>query len=474
MKVMERIGVLVVSYGAREASIVDALHRSLEYKVDIYVTDKQRNPFNLKRAAEHVVIPDLDIHKICRFVARRRGKIDFGIVGPEKPIINGIRDIIEGETEVPMICPTKQCAIEGSKVAQRLLFEKAVPNANPRYKVFNPEELGSQHSIKRTVFEWLDELNSQAVVKPDVPAAGKGVGVWGDHFQSRDELFEHFLANYEYGSVIIEEKLEGEESSFQALCDGKRLVALPETRDYKRAFEGDEGPNTGGMGSYKDCGEVLPFMTNVDREKETEIVGRIFEVMKKRSSGGDLRGVPFYVAFMHTAHGPKILENNSRPGDPEIINLLPLLKQDFVNVCYNILEGTLTKVDVDHKASVVTYKAPPSYAGYLDVFPTRVSTDELNTNIDLSRAYMLEKTLEDSIRIFPASIELRDGKSFAMTSRAVAAVGIGSSLSDARDLSLRGIRAIEGGALWHRNDIAAPDHIQKSINHIDLLRRPDK
>ncbi len=471
---MERIGVLVVSYGAREASIVDALYRSLEYKVEIYVADKQRNPFNLKRATDHVVVPDLDIHKICKFAARRRGKIDFGIVGPEKPIINGIRDIIEDETEIPIICPTKQYAIEASKVAQRLLFDKAVPQANPRYRVFNPEDQTSQHSIKRSVYEWLDELNNQAVVKPDVPAAGKGVGVWGDHFRSRNELFEHFLANYEYGSVIIEEKLEGEESSFQALCDGKRLVALPETRDYKRAFEGDEGPNTGGMGSYKDSGDILPFMTSGDREKEMEIVSRIFEVMRKKGSGGELRGIPFYVAFMHTADGPKILENNSRPGDPEIMNLIPLLKEDFVNICFNLLEGTLTQVDVESKASVVTYKVPPTYAGYLDAFPNRVATEELDTNIELSKAYMLEKSSKDRIRIFPASIELRHGKSFALTSRTVAAVGIGSSLSDARDLSLEGIRAIEGGALWHRNDIAAPEHIHKSINHIDLLRRPSK
>lgn len=471
---MERTGVLVVSYGAREASIIDALHRSLEYKVKIYVTDKQRNPFNLKRATEHVVIPDLDIRKICRFVARRRGKIDFGIVGPEKPIINGIRDIIERETEVPIICPTKQCAIEASKVAQRLLFEKAVPQANPRYKVFNPKDQRTQHSIKKNVYEWLDELDNQVVVKPDVPAAGKGVGVWGDHFRNRDELFEHFLANYEQGSVIIEEKLEGEESSFQAFCDGKRIVALPETRDYKRAFEGDEGPNTGGMGSYKDFDEILPFMTSVDREKELEIVNRIFKAMRKEGSGGELRGVPFYVAFMHTADGPKILENNSRPGDPEIINLMPLMKQDFVNVCFNILEGTLTKIDIERKASVVTYKVPPTYAGYSDTFPNRVATDEVNMNVELSKAYMLEKTSKDNIRIFPASIELRRGKFHALTSRTVAAVGIGNSLSDARDLSLKGIRAIEGGALWHRNDIAASEHIRKSVNHIDQLRRLSK
>jgi len=93
--------------------------------------------------------------------------------------------------------------------------------------------------VRKNLYAWLDELDNKVAVKPDNPAAGKGVGVWGDHFNTREQVFEHFLANYEYGPVIIEEKIEGEESSFQAFCDGKHLVPLPETRDYKRAFDDD-------------------------------------------------------------------------------------------------------------------------------------------------------------------------------------------------------------------------------------------
>ncbi|NIO37603.1 phosphoribosylamine--glycine ligase, partial [Candidatus Bathyarchaeota archaeon] len=119
---------------------------------------------------------------------------------------------------------------------------------------------------------------------------------------------------------------------------------LPETRDYKRAFDGDKGPNTGGMGSYKDTESMLPFMTLEDREKEIEIMNEIFKELKGKGSNPELRGIPFYDAFIHTNTGPKILENNSRPGDPEIQNLLPILKDDFVDVCFKILDGRLRRV----------------------------------------------------------------------------------------------------------------------------------
>jgi phosphoribosylamine-glycine ligase len=182
---MEKVGILVISYGARGAAMIDAFSLSREYKTEIYVVDKQKNPFNLKTAAEHVVVPDLNVPTICKFAERRRDKIDFGIVGPEQPIINGIRDLVEEQTDIPMICPMKRFAIEASKVTQRRLFAKAVPEVNPRFKVFPPNDYKSRRDVKKALYTWLDELDNQAVVKPDVPAAGKGVGVWGDHFHTR-------------------------------------------------------------------------------------------------------------------------------------------------------------------------------------------------------------------------------------------------------------------------------------------------
>ena len=467
---MEKVGILVVSYGSRAAAIIDAFVRSEEYTPKIYVADKQKNPFNVKRAEKHAVIPDLNVKEILRFAKRHEDRIDFGIVGPEKPIIAGVRDIIEKETRIQMICPTRRCAIEASKIAQRQLFQKVVPEVNPKFKVFDPNDYSSTTQVKKSVNNWLTKLGNQVAVKPDKATAGKGVGVWGDHFNTREEVFEHFLSNYEHGPVIIEEKVEGEESSFQAFCDGKDLIPLPETRDYKRAFDEDKGPNTGGMGSYKNSGAILPFMTLRDREKEIELVNRVFMELKGKGSNPELRGIPFYAAFIHTDKGPKILEVNSRPGDPEIMNLLPILKDDFVEVCYNMLDGNLRKVNFRNQATVVTYKVPPNYGGYATVFPDRVDKTEVDTAVDLTGAQKLVKK-DGNIRVYPGSMELRDGENFALGSRTVCVVGVGDDIQEAREASLEGIGAIEGGALWNRNDIAVKEHIEQSVRHMEKLRR---
>jgi phosphoribosylamine--glycine ligase len=468
---METVGILVIAYGARETAIIDAFSRSSKYKARIYVADKQKNPFNLQKATEHIVIPDLSINEICKFAKKYQNEIDFGIVGPEKPIIYGLRDLIERETHIQTICPTREYAIEKSKVAQRHLFEKVVPEVNPRFKVFYPKEYRSIEEVKVKLFGWLDELKNQVAIKPDTPAAGKGVGVWGDHFSTRKELFDHFLDNFRHGAVVVEEKVEGEESSFQAFCDGKHLVPLPETRDYKRAFDNDKGPNTGGMGSYKDVGDILPFMTETDKDKETQIMNRIFQELKgKTESNPALRGTPFYAAFIHTKEGPKILENNSRPGDPEIINILPLLKDDFIDVCFSMIKGNLTKAELENEASVVTYKVPATYGDYIDLFKDKVKRNEIDTPIDLAKAYNLSKKYDDSIRVYPASIELKNDESFALRSRAVCVVGMADTIEDARQISLEGIANIRGGGLWNRSDIASKEHIRKSIAHMQRLR----
>ncbi len=467
---MEKVGVLVVSYGARAVAMVDVFARSINYDVKIYVADKQRNPFNVEKAVKHVVIPDLNVEEICKFAEANRDQIDFGIVGPEKPIINGVRNLIEKRTSIPMICPTKEYAIEASKVAQRQLFQEIVPEVNPRFEIFSPNDYKSHDEVKKDVYDWLDELENNAVVKPDMPAAGKGVGVWGDHFTTRGQLFDHFLANFQQGSVIIEEKIEGEESSFQAFCDGKHLVPLPETRDYKRAFDGDKGPNTGGMGSYKDVGNVLPFVTDSDSAEEIEIVNKVFEKWKAADNQA-IRGIPFYVAFIHTNNGLKILENNSRPGDPEIQNILPIIKDDFVDVCFKILEGNLTHIELEKAATVVTYKVPPNYGGYMMTFPNLVNKNALSSPVDLTNAYKLSRKYGDNIRVYPASMELRGNKCYALRSRAVCVVGIGDSIEKARENSLEGIDSIKGSVLWYRRDIASKQHIKQSIRHMEKLRR---
>jgi phosphoribosylamine--glycine ligase len=460
---MEKVGVLVVSYGSRGAALVDTFTRSNNYDVEVYVVDRHKNPLNVKNACKHVVIPDLHVEKICKFAEDHRDKLSFGIVGPEAPIIHGVRDVIETRTSIPMICPTKEYAIERSKVVQRRLFQKIVPEVNPRFKVFNPNVYATTADVKVAVWKWLDELEDQAVVKPDGVTAGKGVGVWGDHFTTREQLFEHFLSNYVYGPVIIEEKIVGEESSFQAFCDGKHLVPLPETRDYKRAFDGDTGPNTGGMGSFKATTNWLPFTGRDVWEREIQVAEQIFNELKGQGYNPNLRGVPFYLAFMHTGNGMKLLECNSRPGDPEIQNLLPILKDDFVDVCYRMIDGTLRGVTFKPQATVVTYKVPPTYGGKVNVFAG-------DRKVDLSKAYRISSDYGGRMKVYPGAIEQRNDETYALTSRSVCVVGVGDTIADAREISLTGIDSIQGGSLWSRRDIASTEHVMKCINHMKTLR----
>ena len=213
-------------------------------------------------------------------------------------------------------------------------------------------------------------------------------------------------------------------------------------------------------------------MTKKDRENELAIAQEIFEKWTaKTNDPSALRGVPLYLAFMHTRGGPKILENNSRPGDPEIINILPVLKDDFVDVCFRMIDGSLTRVEVDKAATVLTYKVPPGYGGYADVFPAKVNKAEIDTPVDLSKAYALSKKHGDRIRVYPAAMEQRNGKAYALKSRAVGVLGIGDSVEEARQVSLEGINAIQGGALWNRTDIASKQHIAKCVRHMEQLRR---
>ncbi len=201
-------------------------------------------------------------------------------------------------------------------------------------------------------------------------------------------------------------------------------------------------------------------------------MNKIFKELKGKGSNPELRGIPFYAAFIHTSRGPKILENNSRPGDPEIQNLLPVLKDDFVDVCFKILDGNLTRVEFEEKATVVTYKVPPNYGGYATVFSERVNRNEMDKPVDLSEAYELGEKYGGRIRVYPASMELKERKTYALRSRTVCVVGVGDNIQSARDLSLKGIKAIKGGALWHRNDIASKEHIEKSVRHMEKLRTP--
>lgn len=464
---MERARVLVVCYGARGVALADTLKRSTNYAVDLFIVDKQKNPHNARIAKEHRVIPDLNVEEIYRSAEKWRDELDFALIGPENPIIEGVKDVLEGRLKIPTICPSQRYALEGSKVKQRLLLEEVIPEANPRFKVFSLEEEGKS-AVLKDVERWIMELGGveRVVIKPDKPGFGKGVGVGGEHFNTMREALGHFqslLGDRLTEKVIVEEKVDGEESSFQAWCDGNALAPMPDTRDYKRAYDGDVGPNTGGMGSYRNIEDHLPFMSPSDREKEVNMANRLLNHLKNGGRNPNLLGVPFYIAFTHTASTPKILEINSRPGDPEIINILPTMETDLVDLCYDMVNGSLSHVKYRREASVVIYAVPMTYGGYRKTYSG-------DSKVDLTEAYRLSVESRGRLFVYPGSMEVRNGVTYALKSRAVAVVGVGESIEDARQVSLEGVRSIDG-PLWNRWDIGSEKHIARSVQHLNDLRK---
>jgi len=293
---MDKIGILVVSNCYSSPSMIDAFSRGSSYAPEFYVIEKQRNPYNSKRAKVHVVAEGLKIPEIVKFAKRYNDKIEFCVCDWEEPIIKGLRDELEKETDIEALFPTKEYAIEGSKVKQRLLFDESKAKINPKFRVFGKGKYANKSELGKDLFPWLDETGIEPVVKPDKPAAGKGVGVWGNDFDDRGEVLEFLFQSIANCDTIVEEKLYGEESSFQAFCDGKHMAVAPETRDYKRAFDGDQGRLTGGVGCFRSESDILPFMTTADREEQLRNEELILKKWKGEGDNAGMRGI-IYDAF---------------------------------------------------------------------------------------------------------------------------------------------------------------------------------
>jgi phosphoribosylamine--glycine ligase len=457
---MDRVGILVISKCLSSSAIIGTFMRSDRYKPEFYVAERQVNPFNFERAKVHQVIPDLNINEITKFVSRHKEQIAFGLTDTEDFVTAGGRDIVEKETGVPMICVTKKYAIERSKADQRLLFDEILPEANPRYAILDPSQYHSNEAAIADLRKIAGELG-EIVIKPDAPARGAGVGVWGSDFRTEDEMVKFFLNVYSKGRVVVEEKIEGEESSFQAFSDGRDLFVAPLTRDYKRALDDNKGRLTGGMGSYRDSSYSLPMLLPSEWEKVVHAEQVAFNRWKERGSNPDLRGIILYDALMHTGSGFKILERNSRGGNTEQINILTTLEDDFIDVCYHIIDGALRSIKFSKNASVVTCAVPLAYG--------TSTSSYAHERINLKNAYELEKKYDGKLRVFPMDVRSENGSVHVGTSRSVAVVGIGSSIEDAREISLLGIRALDG-PLRYRTDIASRLDIQRSSDHLSSLR----
>jgi phosphoribosylamine---glycine ligase len=437
--------VLLIGNGAREHAIAETLIRSGRQPA-LFAYMKANNPGISALSKEIRLGSYSDLSGIVDFA--KTARISFAIIGPEDPLNAGVVDALK-DAGIPAVGPTKTLArLETSKSFTRNLVAGYGIPGNPLFQVFT-----TAHGIR----DFLETLPA-AVVKPDGLTGGKGVMVQGDHFQGKDEALEISLQILkEHGSVTVEEKLEGEEFSLQCLCDGKTVVGTPLVQDHKRRFDGDRGPNTGGMGSYSLPDHSMPFLKPSDIEEGLEITRQVAAALLKET-GSPYKGV-MYGGFIATKNGAKLLEYNARFGDPEAMNILPLLKTDFVDVCKHIIDGTLDrlKIEFEQKATVCKYVVPKGYGLPADHPDTASSRAKIEVG-DVGKA-----------RIYYSSVDKREDGLYLSSSRAIGIVGIADTLDAARLIAEEGVKAVKGPVAY-REDIGTDALIQKRIEHMKKIR----
>ena len=433
--------VLLIGKSARTDVISEAIVRSRR-KPLLFAAMDAENPGVLRRSNEFCVANTNDAEAVLAFA--ERVEPDFSIIDPEDPIAHGISDALE-KAGISCVAPSKKLGrLESSKSFCRELLRKHGIEGNPEYKIF---------SSSKGIENWLTELleaEKGFVVKPDGLTGGKGVKVLGDHLRGVEDALDYcgkVLAKH--ASVVIEEKLEGEEFSLQSLTDGVTVRDCPPVQDHKRAFENDEGPNTGGMGSYS-SEKLLPFMNAGDAEAAHAITEKVAAALLKET-GAKYGGV-LYGGFICTAQGVRLIEYNVRFGDPEAMNVLPIMKTDFVDVCESIINGKLdeTELRFESAATVCKYAVPDGYPSN----PVRGALLELGK----TRA-----------RHYFGAVREENGKYVTLGSRAIASVGIAPSLAEAEKIAEEGVCAIKG-AVFHRRDIGTQALISRRIEHMKRLR----
>jgi phosphoribosylamine--glycine ligase len=437
------VNVLVIGHGAREHVIGEAL---VEGGANLYAYMSFKNA-GLDELSDHKVKIDdeTNFKSIIDFCKEKN--IDFVVIGPEKPLCVGIVDALES-SGFPCVGPKIEAAqIEGSKIFMRNLLEKYKIHSNVEGKVFKSME---------GVEDYIDQRGEEnLVVKPDGLTGGKGVKVFGDHLFSKQDMLDYCekLASQKR-QFILEEKMEGEEFTLQTFVDGEDILGSPLVQDHKRAYEGDEGPNTGGMGSYSMSSHVLPFITKEDVDEALNDMKNVVAAIKAET-GVEYKGF-LYGQFMKTATGNKLIEFNARLGDPEAMNILPILKTNFVEICQAIINGNLNKLELEYeeKATVCKYLAPQGYP----------KSPKDNQPITINQARLKEV----GAKYYYASAEKRDDQIFTTTSRAMGVLGISDNLENAEKIAEQGVGCIEGN-LFHRKDVGTMNLLQKRIDHMDSL-----
>lgn len=422
--------VLVIGSGGREHALVWKISQSPKVS-KVYCAPGNAG---ISEQAELVSIKANDLSGLLEFALKER--IDLTVVGPEEPLTRGIVDLFESRG-LRIFGPTKKAAeIEGSKVfAKEMMRKYRIPTAS--HVVFEDRD---------QAMKYLRQKGAPIVVKADGLAAGKGVTVCRtteEAIYSLDRIMVERVFGEAGQRVVIEECLEGEEASFIAFTDGEAVLPLASSQDHKSVFDGDQGPNTGGMGAYSPAPVVI-------EEIHERIINEILRplIYGMREEGRTYRGV-IYAGLMIERGQPKVLEFNARFGDPETQPVLMRMKGDIVPIMEACIDGNLSqlRIEWDHRASVCVVMASKGYPGDYEKGKRIEGLEEVSKMKD--------------IFVFHAGTARMNRQIVTNGGRVLGVTGLGESIPKAIEWTYQAVQKISWEGVHYRKDIG-----RKALIHI--------
>ncbi len=383
----------------------------------------------ITKVADCVDIPDDDLDGLLDFA--KKNDIDLTVVGPELPLSKGIVDLFE-ENGLLIFGPTASASeIESSKVFSKNLMKKyGIPSAE--YSVFDDYEEATGY---------IREATYPLVIKADGLASGKGVFICKD-VGSASEALKTIMRDRDFGEsgarVVVEQFLEGEEASFFVITDGVGIIPLETSQDHKAVYDGDRGPNTGGMGAYSPA----PVISSEKMKKKImdDIVRPTLEAMRKESR--NYRGI-LYIGLMISDAVPRVLEYNCRFGDPEAQPILTRMESDIVPLLHSVAKGQLDRAEIEWKeqASVCVVMTSRGYPG------------KYKKGYELKNIEKVEKISD--IYLFHSGTRMKGDKIVTDGGRVLGVTSLADSIAGARDLAYKGVEILNSAFLYYRTDIAS-------------------
>lgn len=426
---------LIVGSGGREHAIATAANDS----ATVYACGMSSTPGIREAVRDFRELDPCDPSSVVEYA--EAVEATAAIIGPESVLEAGVVDALD-DAGIYAFGPSQSDArIETDKAYQRQFLTEHDISGCPDFEVFDSVELACDR---------IEEAENDLVVKPAGLTGGKGVRVIGDQVTPQ-EAKDH-LRRGSFEQVVLEERLQGEEYTIHAFVANGSFTTSPAIQDHNHAFEGDEGPSTGGMGTYHGRSNELPFMTREEYDSSVEIMHSVIDHLDEYK--GFLCG-----QFMITDEGPMLVEFNARFGDPEALNIFPIMETDLVSVVCAARDGReLPAVEFEDAATVVKYAVPEGYPAD----PTGGKQINGLDGVD-------EET--NGLKIFHGDIDQRDGRLYTGTSRSFGLVGIAEEIEQAEEIVSDGFSQIDLDGLRVRHDIGTSALVERRKDRMNRLRR---